>query len=671
LALTSADNEDEGEDLFYGQRTDGAEAEAEELAKGMAREAAIEDDAYERLIAPSTDMTREIMKGLVVDRYVQDLEEGERSTTGAVEGEADRQETEVTLHRSISQPDLGSVSWPDVPVPSDVNVPGGFRREYVLNERFRDIPGDEGGHEVFELPEIVQTSFLDSLLESNSALLFAWVDDGLNSDEEDSSSEYDSDVDSVERLMEDGEAGDGRSPARLQMVFSSYGKRSIARRNSDYQNDESKKASNGKTVLTLVKCFIATGVLFLPNAFKSAGLFAGAFTILCVGFLSLLGMEMLLKTRDHIASGLYRPPTPSTPLLSEAASRHVTTALFPRKRVEVNTYSQVGGQVLGKKGKKIVDLSILLTQIGFCCVYISFTGNSISQALAGGTVTDPEPIAPLWAFMVAPVPIIIPLTLIRYLKHFAIPNLIANVFVFASLLYIMIQTSVTLVMGRSPANWACGEDETLSACFYINWGEYLTFLGSSVYVFEGVTMVIPIQNSMIHREALPKMLFKVLSVITVLFCIFGALNFYTYGQNTEPIIINNMPQIGKLAVTAMFSLVAVFMFPLMAFPAARIIEKRLFKKMRRSGKKWQKNFIRSCIVMFCLFVSIIAGAKVDKLVAVIGGLFCVPLAMVFPPLFYLRSGAATSFEDKVAAFVLLLLGVSATILSSSTAIIQF
>ena len=60
--------------------------------------------------------------------------------------------------------------------------------------------------------------------------------------------------------------------------------------------------------------------------------------------------------------------------------------------------------------------------------------------------------------------------------------------------------------------------------------------------------------------------------------------------------------------------------PLQLFPAVRIMENGLFS---RSGKgdtrvKWQKNFFRFVVVMFCAALSYVGASDLDKFVALIG-----------------------------------------------------
>ena len=435
-------------------------------------------------------------------------------------------------------------------------------------------------------------------------------------------------------------------------------------------------ASNRKTYFTLFKCFVATGILFLPSGFKNAGLVAGLVIISVSGFFSYCGMLYLLGAIENLNSR--EPSGPSTPLLSTTASAVVSNALFPVKPKLINTYSKVGGLLFGWYGRKIIETSVLFSQVGFCCVYISFTGKSLKDALNSNDVFPEGKEWPLWLYMLLTIPIVAPLTYIRHLAFFSTPNLIANIFVVCSL-GLMLGTAIDGIVNNSVmtdghvviTNWTCTSDKEHSACLWIDTSSFMMFLGTSVYAFEGITMVIPIKNSMEHPEDLPKMLLVVIFTVTCLFALFGSLNFIAYGQETEAVIISNLPKTNQLVVTLMFVVVAVFMFPLMIFPAARIIEKRFYKQERNSGKKWQKNFIRTNIVVLCVAIGIIGGDQVDKLVSVIGGAFCVPLALVYPPVLFLKSRSCDStFSNSLVPAGLALFGIFASLLATTTAIAQ-
>ena len=55
------------------------------------------------------------------------------------------------------------------------------------------------------------------------------------------------------------------------------------------------------------------------------------------------------------------------------------------------------------------------------------------------------------------------------------------------------------------------------------------FLGTAVYTFEGVAMVIPIRNSMTHPEQLPRLLTQCVLVVMGLLITFGVIGFIAFG----------------------------------------------------------------------------------------------------------------------------------------------
>jgi len=304
---------------------------------------------------------------------------------------------------------------------------------------------------------------------------------------------------------------------------------------------------------------------------------------------------------------------------------------------------------------------------------------------------------PLYIWMICGLPIVVPLTWIRRLKYFAIPNMIATLIIFGGSLYVMMDSVAVVAAGEGEQNWSCSSsikntstDSYLSqdkkyssesgACFWINFETYPAFLGTAVYAFEGITMILPIYNSMRNKKALVPLIWKVLGGLTIIMSTFGAVSFYAFGSATKPIVLSNLPHQGRVVVSFLFIFVALFMFPLTIFPAANIVENTLSLPSQNSGKKWYKNLIRAVLSALCLIVSIGAGKSINKLVALIGAVFCVPLALVYPSLFYLYSGCAEYMNadmstadrpwtaSKVLAVAILVIGVTSTLMSSYYAV---
>lgn len=94
-----------------------------------------------------------------------------------------------------------------------------------------------------------------------------------------------------------------------------------------------------ETYFTVVKGFIATGILYIPKAFVDGGWLFTSFSMLLAAILSM-----------HCAT-----------LLIDA-----------RRKSGAKSYSDLGYITFGKSGKAMVDLLIAVSQIGFTVAYIYF-----------------------------------------------------------------------------------------------------------------------------------------------------------------------------------------------------------------------------------------------------------------------------------------------------------
>ena len=196
------------------------------------------------------------------------------------------------------------------------------------------------------------------------------------------------------------------------------------------------------------------------------------------------------------------------------------------------------------------------------------------------------------------------------------------------------------------------------------------FAGTSVYSFEGIAMVLPIQNSMKRPQNMERVLTFSMAAICVVLVFFGGFCFYVFGAKTRNVIISNLPADSPLTKTTQWAylFVAVITVPMCTFPAIRIWERWLFDKQRRSGRKWTKNLLRTLACVFCLLVGVYGGKQLDHLVALIGGLFSTPLALVFPPLLHWQAGVDRRACRRASDVALCVFGAGAGLLATFTAI---
>ncbi|EXJ90195.1 hypothetical protein A1O1_03294 [Capronia coronata CBS 617.96] len=379
-----------------------------------------------------------------------------------------------------------------------------------------------------------------------------------------------------------------------------------------------KKGDSGmaKTFFTLLKAFIGTGIMFLPKAFNNGGILFSSITLLLVSVITTLAFHLLLQCRQvHSKSG----------------------------------YGELGEAIGGQKMRAIILGSVTISQIGFVCAGTVFVAQNLYSFLEAVTKGQ----SPLSTNVLIALQLLalIPLSFIRNISKLGPAALLADIFILIGLAYIYYYDIATLA------------DQGLHKTVQLfNPDHYTLTIGSAIFTFEGIGLILPIQSSMKQPERFEPLLWTIMLIITIIFTSVGALCYATFGAATKIEVISNFPQSNKLvnAVQFLYALAVLAGTPVQLFPALRILENKIFG--RRSGKrdtftKWKKNGFRTLLVTFCALISILGASNLDRFVALIGSVCCVPLVYIYPPLLHYLGVARTQWT-KAGDIVFMVLGLA-------------
>ncbi|KAF2164650.1 hypothetical protein M409DRAFT_67768 [Zasmidium cellare ATCC 36951] len=418
----------------------------------------------------------------------------------------------------------------------------------------------------------------------------------------------DSDLD-TESAIEDGEASpsDERRPL-------------LPRRKSSKRIKREGDAGTTKTFFTLLKAFVGTGIMFLPKAFRNGGILFSSMVLISVSIITTLCFRLLLQCRSKYGGG---------------------------------GYGELGESIFGPRFRSLILASICLSQLGFVCAGLIFTAENLLSFLnAVVPIGQEQPFGTAGLIAIQFV-LLIPLALIRNIAKLGPSALLADVFILIGLVYIWYY-DISSLATRGPA----------PSMVLFNPSAFTLTIGSAIFTFEGIGLILPIQSSMKQPEKFPYLLYLIMFIITAIFTSVGALCYATFGDETKIQIISNFPQDSKLvnAVQFLYSMAVLVGEPVQLFPAVRIIEQALFGD-RASGKKsktvkWKKNALRSAMMILCGIIAIFGASDLDKFVALIGAFACVPLVYIYPPVLHLR-GMAESKTDKAYDIFLICIGVVA------------
>ncbi|KAL4948710.1 transmembrane amino acid transporter protein-domain-containing protein [Aspergillus filifer] len=373
-------------------------------------------------------------------------------------------------------------------------------------------------------------------------------------------------------------------------------------------------ASNVKTFFTLLKAFIGTGIIFLPKAFRNGGILFSSLTLVTVALISTLCFHLLLQCRRQYGGG----------------------------------YGDIGERIAGSRLRSLILTSVAISQIGFVCACIIFTAENMRAFFLA---VMPETIQSLSTFrlIVVQLIVLIPLAMIRNISKLGPIALLADAFILFGLGYIYCYDISSL------ASRGLGPNVHL-----FNSNTFTLTIGSCIFTFEGIGLILPIQSSMKKPQHFDGLLYTVMFIITVLFTGVGALSYATFGSNTQTEIISNLPQTSRLVNTVQFlySIAILVGTPIQLFPPVRIIEGRLFgpaSGKRDPGIKWKKNVFRTGAVLVCGLISVLGAGDLDKFVSLIGSFACVPLVYIYPAyLHYI--GVAESTWAKRGDIAMMVLG---------------
>lgn len=360
-------------------------------------------------------------------------------------------------------------------------------------------------------------------------------------------------------------------------------------------------ATDTKAYFLLLKAFVGTGVLFLPKAFSSGGLVFSVVTLFLFGLLSYWCYVILV---------------------------------YAKIATKVSSFGEIGLLCYGPWLQHLILSSIVLSQVGFVAAYIVFTAENLRAFVCNISSFTPADLDIFW-FILAEALILTPITLIRDITKLSLLALLANIFIFMGLITILYYTIAEFI-GNS---FQPGD-----GIYYVfNKSEFSLFIGVAIFAFEGIGLIIPIQESMIYPNNFPRVLFQVIITISFIFIFIGAIGYLTFGADIDTVILLNLPQTSPsvIMIQLLYAAAILLSTPIQIFPAVRLIELKIFSPST-SGRnsqvvKWQKNLLRLVFVLTTATIALYGGQNLDKFVSFVGCFACIPLVYMYPPMLHLKS----------------------------------
>ncbi|XP_065190377.1 uncharacterized protein LOC135821242 [Sycon ciliatum] len=389
--------------------------------------------------------------------------------------------------------------------------------------------------------------------------------------------------------------------------------------------------------------FVGAGVLGLPYAFKEAGIVEGSLVMVMIAIISSKAMLLIIDCKDFVQAkrGPDEVTIPLVPLADskvDATDDAVQSVDSPRpvrpKITSAMDYGDVGYHAMGTNGRILVDISIVVSQTGFCCAYLIFISQNMAQMFKTYVPIHENGYL---AILLAP---LAGLALLRTLGSLAIFSAFAD---FANIL----AYTIVFWFDFEHLNEIPFRPRIASA------SSFPFFLSVAIFCYEGAGMILSLESSVSLevRHKFKPIFLMAMAVITTLYVGFGVCGYMTFGPHTKNIVTLNLPE-GFLPVLVKsclcFSLL--FTYPVMMFPVIRIIESQFSQE---NMEQWKSVLLRFCMVILTILIVLIIP-DFSVMIALIGSTCCTLLAFILPAIFHIRifGGKLTRWQMSLDYFLI-------------------
>ncbi|KAJ8266062.1 hypothetical protein GJAV_G00125470 [Gymnothorax javanicus] len=383
-----------------------------------------------------------------------------------------------------------------------------------------------------------------------------------------------------------------------------------------------------QTLIHLLKGNIGTGLLGLPLSVKYAGLVIGPLSLAVMGIIAIHCMDLLVRCSHHLSAKKGKPFV----TYGEAMEYGMENVSWMCKH---SVY-----------GRRVVNSLLIITQLGFCCVYIVFLSENIKQVVEAFNVTmlhcqRNQTVAIVSSFdtrlyMLCFLPFIILLVFIRNLEHLAPCSLAAN---FAMC------GSVILVFWYSVTNI----HYPISLPYVGKAADYPLFFGIAIFAFEGIGVVLPLENKMQKPQRFGTVLYLGMTLVSLLYISLGTIGYLCFRDEIGPSITLNLPNCWLYHIVKLLYCFGIYITYALQFyvPAEILIPFALSCVPPR----WQLAAdltIRSALATLTCLLAILIP-ELDLVISLVGSVSSSFLALILPPMLQVM----TFHQEDLSAWILL------------------
>jgi proton-coupled amino acid transporter len=365
-------------------------------------------------------------------------------------------------------------------------------------------------------------------------------------------------------------------------------------------NTSDNRISNTDTIIHMLKGNIGTGILAMPDAIKNSGLLVGNIGLVMMATVAIHSMHLLVKNSQQLCRRT------GVPFLSYADVAETCFATSSNPRLKR----------LAPTAKVVISTSLCITQLGFCCVYFVFVAQNLQQIF--DHYYGPVNYHVYMGIILAPMLLLVS---IRNLKYLSPVSMLANLLQFIGLGIIFYYLFQDL-----PFTW--------ERKIFASWGQLPLYFGTAIYAFEGIGVVLPLENHMKtpgDMKGWNGVLNTSLVITSCLYIGVGFFGYLKYGEAVSGSITLNLPvdQFLATVVKIMMSLAVFFTYALQFYVPVAIILPWVHRRVPSRHHVKAEYALRYLMVMLTFSLAA-AIPMLDLFISLVGSVSSSTLALMAP-----------------------------------------
>ncbi|XP_063375142.1 proton-coupled amino acid transporter-like protein pathetic [Cydia amplana] len=355
------------------------------------------------------------------------------------------------------------------------------------------------------------------------------------------------------------------------------------------------------SLVHLLKSSLGSGILAMPNAFKNAGLAAGALGTIIVGFICTHCVYILVRTSQEVCVDAKKPS------MGFAETCGAAFQYGPKK------LRPWAGFVT-----TVVDYALTVTYLAALCVYIVFIAENFKEVLDEYVPDYKLSVETYCALTLVPLVLICQIRNLKWLVPF---SAVANV-----LLVICFAITMYYIFSDLP-----NPKERVMVARVTQWP---LFISTVIFAMEGIGVVMPVENEMAKPQQFlgcPGVLNVAMTIVISLYGIVGFFGYMKYGDEVRGSITLNLPQDEVLAQSAkiLMALAILFTYSLQLYVPMEMIWRVVHNKISVRYHNITQICIRTAAVVGSVALAA-AFPNLELFISLCGAIFLSTLGLLTP-----------------------------------------